>query len=420
MPRTLLFVSTSTPLLKRHRERFVTPKRRGETDLLEGWPIRVAVHLEEAPAFHFLTRRSSPLPAITWAQRERHWVVRGDSQVGIGGAFTQKLWLALLSIYEAERKRTGEVGVVYYSKSLLAERMRVTRDGSSFEAMTIGLIQLDALRAYVTGKPLPGPDADETRPGARSAAGGPRIEYLYSFLGGEGLDVEEEARANQLYLFPPDGRRRPRTWSRRRLGRYVVACLESQHARTVPDFVFDLKSGWAVRLVRLLGKRAYQDERLEISLGALLPAIPALTVGGTPLRPAKAIERLESAHEMLYRHGFIRDVTISDGTVSYRFGVAHARRRTTLPEGYAAETLDVLVEVFGEERRRPWLADVVQEIGAERARAALSDARRLAGAGSETFLPRLHGLLSATQAQVRADRAAARTGGQATGRESVS
>lgn len=380
------------------------------------WPIRVAVHLEEAPAFHFVPRERSTIPVIRWRQRERVWTIRGDSQLGFGGQFTQRLWLALMSLYEAERSQTGERGIVYYSKGLLAERMRVPRTGEIFQAIETGLIQLDALRVYVNGNPLPGPDADEVRP-LRPAAGqiGPQVEYLYSFLGGEGLDVEEEAAGNQLYLFPPDGRRRPRVWSRRRLGRYVVACLEAQHARTVPDFVFDLKSGWAVRLVRLLGKRAYQDERLDISLASLLPAIPALSQGGMPLRAAKAIERLNTAHNALYGHGFVRDVAIADGVVRYRFGAAHRRRGAPLEEGFASETVDLLMAVFGEERRRPWLIEVVREVGPERARAALSDARRLGGSDLVRAQPRLHGLLTATLEQVRADRQARRQDGGVAG-----
>lgn len=397
-------------MLKRQPDDPADPAKQGggrsSGDGENTWPIRVAVHLEEAPAFHFVPRRlQPPIRVITWTQPDRSWVVRGDSEMGIGGHSTQRLWLALLSIYEAER-RGGEPGVVYYSKRMLAERMRISRDGKNFKTIEEGLIQLDALRAYVTGQPLPGPDADEVRKLGPGGSAGPKIEYLYSFLGGDGLDVEEEASKGQLFLFRPDGRRPRRNWSRRRLGRYVVACLDAQHARTVPDFVFDLKGGWAVRLVRLLGKRAYQKETLQISLAALLPAIPALMGSGAPLVGAKAREGLDRAHKELYEHGFITDARIENGSVSYRFGAAHRTQAAPQLDEFAAETVDLLVAVFGDEGRRPWLADFVKEVGGPRARATISDGERLnGGPDPESLRPRLYGLIEQTRIQARADRA---------------
>ena len=247
------------------------PKQdQGNSSDLSELPTRVAVHLEEAPAFHFLSRGSaSMIPSITWHQGDRLWTIRGDSEHGFGGATCQRLWLALCSLYDHQCRHGGEDGVVHYSKGLLCERMRMPRSGNSFRALDVGLIQLDALRIYIRGgRPLPGPDADKTR-----ALPDGEHEYLYAFLGGEGINIQEEASSprGQLYLFQPRGGRRRSKWSRRTLSRYVTASLNSGHARTIEDFVFDLRSGWAVRLVRLLGKRAYGDERLTISLAALLP-----------------------------------------------------------------------------------------------------------------------------------------------------
>ena len=145
---------------------------------------------------------------------------------------------------------------------------------------------------------------------------------------------------------------------------------------------------------------------------ALLPAIPALKQDGTPMELWAAVRTLEAAHSELLDHGFLSDVDIREGQVIYRFGTSGAKRAAgalTGPPGgdYAAETLHLLMEAFGpgEEARAPFFVGIITDIGPERARAALSDWRRLLRDQPEgDSKARLVGLLKTTQEEVRRDR----------------
>ena len=308
-----------------------------------------------------------------WQQGERLWEVNFDRHRPLPGDLAQRTWLALAALYD-EQGRPAD-GIVYYSLPRLGEILGVrTSSGDNRDRLALAVEQIDGIRIYVTGPPLAGPPGEAIVPVTGRAAR--RQTQLYSFIGGRGVSAEPETGDHQLYLIPPRGfSRRPSNYkSARALSSYVVESLRGQGGRIVPEFVFGLKSAYAVRLTRLLGKRANGQASLVIRPESLLPALPALGPTGDLLTLRSVGRTLERAHDELARHGFLRDVTLEDGRFKYRFGSPFVAIPVELSE-FGESTVDELVAALGRPDNRAYYTRCVAELGSDRVRAALTDAR---------------------------------------------
>lgn len=335
--------------------------------------IRVPIHLEEAPAFIFSARGGGvSLTQYRWEQGERTWRVHFDRHHPLPGDLAQRVWLALAYLYEEQNRPAN--GFVFYSATRIAEIIRLSRKSGDVRArIAIAIEQLDGLRVYVEGQPLAGPSVEPER--RRAGPGGPRETRLYSFLGGQGLSTQEETNHHQLYLpLPGTARRDPSLRASRALSAYVVESLRGQHGRLVPDFVFGLRSAYAVRLTRLLGKRANGRPALTIGLGTLIPALPAVGVDGQPLAAKRLLQTLHRAHDELLACGFLRDVTLEAGQLRYRFAGRHVAVPIELSE-HGESVVDELIAATGKATNRDYYRLCVAELGADRVNAALADTR---------------------------------------------
>lgn len=396
--------------------------KRGTSGRIHKPRIRVPTHLEEAPAFLLSTGsgRVVHIPKIEWRQGDdrlrgggrtrdregaghpgdggRTWVIRGDSEFGVAGALAQRVWLGLMALYDDQQHSVGMPGVVFFTMRQLMERAHIARSKAASERVGQALVQIDALRVYVTGRPLSGPLPPTTGLGGTT--------YLYSFTGGERVDVpEDEVMRDQISLPGLDPPQRFRRHSSVRLSQYVTDCLAGKEGRTVEDWVFELDSAWAIRLVRLIGKRAYTKPSLVIGLDVLSPALPALTTSGDPMKRGALLRQLDRAHRDLYAHSFITDVQFDAHTdlISYRLA---GRERRSLG-AHEMEVADELTAIFGEARRRPEMEEFVADLGADRARACIRDWRDLGGDQGpiDRQLKRLYGLLIAARKSRGEDRA---------------
>lgn len=371
--------------------------------------IRVPTHLEEAPAFLLSTGsgRVVHIPRIQWVQGSdalgaggRTWVIRGDSEFGVAGALAQRVWLGLMALYDDQRHTVGVPGVVFFTMRELMERAHIARSSAAIERVRRALVQIDALRIYVTGRPLSGPLPPTTGLGGTT--------YVYSFTGGERVDVpDDEVMRHQLPLPHPD-LAPPTRFARHssvRLSQYVTESLAGQDGRTVEDWVFELDSAWAIRLVRLIGKRAYSKPSLVIGLRHLAPALPALTTTGEPMRQAALLRQLDRAHRDLYAYSFITDVHFDAQCDQVAYALAG--RGTHSLDARAQEVAEELIAIFGEERRRAEMEEFVADLGPDRVRACVRDWRDLGGdAGPiDRRLKRLYGLLRAARTLRGEDRA---------------
>lgn len=369
----------------------------GEWKRANNGGVRVPTHLEEAPAFLLTGPNRTTINRIEWAQSERAWVIRGDSDVGLPGGLAQRLWLALMALYADQRTTVGIPGVVFFTLNGLRERAGLAKNRTVFDRMRRALIQLDGVRMYVTGAPLPGPEPLTMGLGGST--------YLYSFLGPERVDVpEDELMRDQMPLpglAPPA---RFRRHSSVRLSPYVTQSLDGHHGRTVQGWVFDLPSDWAIRIVRFVGKRAYRDQTLRLDLSRYGAALPALTIAGSPMLRSRLVDQLDSAHGHLYGHGFIADVVIDHEMITYRLGGACP---VDPDDARAQAVIDELVGIFGEDRRRGQMEAIVADLGPDRAHACIRDWRD-AGFDSgpiDRRLARLMGLIKDSRQTAGRDRA---------------
>lgn len=350
-------------------------------DQWEGGFIRAPLHLEEAPCF-VLGHRSPQMTQYVWHQAARSWRIHGDSHHPWAGELAQRLWLAVLRLYD-EQGRPAD-GRVFYNATEIAEILGISsRSNDTRNRIALAIEQIDAIRIYVHGEPLPGPHVVPISSALAAVPtdadlGDQRSPVtLYTLFGGEGqMFLEEEDFSRQLPLFPRQGRGIPRAAnsSTRTLSNYVVESLRGQAGRLIPDFVFGLPP-YAIRLVRLLGKRAYDRPSITISLSALAPALPALGLDGQYLRIAKFRERLDQAHEALVDVSFLKDVVTEDsGVLTYRFGPEFSGQRRPLSQR-EQEVVTTLCGALERPGNAAYYRRAVRSLGPDRVMACLTDAR---------------------------------------------
>ncbi|WP_217924781.1 hypothetical protein [Miltoncostaea oceani] len=377
-----------------------------------GASVRVPIHLEEAPCF-YLGHRSARMEQYLWHQKTRSWRIHADSHHPWPGDLAQRLWLALLKLYDEQGR--PEDGRVFYNVPELAGILGLggASSGSMRARLTVGIEQLDSIRIYVHGAPLAGPAVAPSRAahnmGRRITAGLDRTPVtLYRLLGGDGVsNFEEEGLKHQLPLFPLHGPRRIRRASMRQFSGYVTESLRGQGGRLVPDFAFSLPP-YGLRLVRLLGKRANERPTLTISLESLAQALPAITMDGKPLRPFKLLERLDDAHERLVDSPFLaRSPVIADGKITYRFGVDFVKART-LPARDEEWIRSLMIETCRHDHLQLYRRALLT-IGREWMRGCLAEARALSSPDDlgENFASLLNSAIGRAEKDRRESRRAA-------------
>jgi hypothetical protein len=346
--------------------------------------VRVVLDLEEAPCFAFLRAGERRPRRYRFVQGERVWEIEN-----MAGELAQRLMLAFFVIADEQRGQQ----TIHYSLPLVCEILRVERSNKTLDRIRVAVRELAGLNIYVRGAPLAGPSVDPLK-----AARGDRATYLYRFIGDTLVQMDERVGDAQLYLFPRRGQH-TRLQSSIRLSQYVAEALAQRRGRVVPDWIFELRHGYAVRLARLLGKRANGEPQLTIGRERLASAIPALGRDGQLMPWWRLQTPLERAHQALRGVGFISDVLErDDGALVYRFGAAADARRERLSER-DRDVVDDLVRATRSEQNRPFYVVCVRELGADRARAALSDCLT---SGTHGLAPRLGRVLQSMREENQA------------------
>lgn len=379
---------------------------------IDDWRPRVPIELEEAPAFFFLGRGREPFgqPSYTASNEDgsRSWEVTWSRKAGAPGGLAQRVLLALYALYE-EQARNPE-GYVYYSLRQLAEMIEVS-PSAMLSKISAAILELEGVNIYVTGRPLAdGGQTEDDLVVRRIEREDGKVRFLYRFLESGSFTQVEETHRGQLALFAGDTRvsylsRRPT--ARARLSPYVVFALAHPKGmgRLVPSWVLPMRLPYAVRLTRLIGKRANGRPELAIRPERLLEFLPAIGVDGRVLSYREIRRRLEPAYELLAEVGFLRDVEMrDDGRLLFKLGREAMPERRRLNEEERA-VIEEIVTALGDgaERNRAFYATCLKEgIGPEWMRGLLREC--LARAGPASLAARYGRSLQNVREQLAAER----------------
>lgn len=314
-----------------------------DTPLEDFSPTLGECNLEEFPSFG-MDRRDGDLKPRSYTRTidtgdgvalESEWTVIPSSEHGPLGPTDQDVFVAVQALI-GKRGGLSADGELEFSFAELGEALGWSRSGKNHRLMRDSLLRLQ-----------------QTTFRTRNA-----------FYSAENKSyVDDSFRIWDVTFSEISGGRGKRSRHRLIFGKLFLQNWLSGYLKGVDVPLYrELTGAVSRRLYRLIDAKTRNNSRWEeelVEVGRQIPLSDTRT-------PSRVADRLKGAHEQLKEVGYLSDVKVRNGWVSYQVSPAFKHRRK-IQEFAADATQVVAIERLVVERVRPEMAlQLVEEYGAER------------------------------------------------------